>query len=360
MPNIIDYLAWRGDVPFSCAMFNDVDNLILAQFSYFPLERGKVPCDTMTIRHISALLEGHPDAFGSIDARDNCEMLRLMASGDRFGKIRVLDYCSQTDEQKESQFAGMTFLLPDGTVYVAFRGTDNTLVGWKEDFNMAFTCPVPAQTEALKHLQATCEKTSGMIRVGGHSKGGNLAVYAAAYLPERLPERILKVYSNDGPGMCEEVINSAGYQQIAGRIVSIVPEFSIIGMLMYEHSCNKVVASDAAGLMQHSAFSWQVKRRGFVELPGLQPSSLKSDDILDRWLFDMQKDERRALVEALFAALKHAELNSVEWMLANRLKTTVSILSAIRHFDHETRHLVWEKLTRLAEVALKVDATGQE
>lgn len=353
MPNIIDYLTWRGDVPFTCAPFNDVDNLILAQFSYFPLEKAGVPCDGMTIRGIASLLEGQPDAFGFIDAGSNQEMLKLMASGDRFSEIPVRGYCCETDEEKELQFAGMTFFLPDGTVYVAFRGTDNTLVGWKEDFNMAFSCPVPAQTEALIYLKAVCDTTSCLVRVGGHSKGGNLAVYAAACLPESLQDRVIQVFSNDGPGLSEEVITSPGYQRIIDRIISILPQFSIIGMLMYEHRKNKVVESLASGLMQHSAFTWQVWRAGFVELPGLTPKSLKIDEVLDRWLFDMPEDERMQLVEALFAALKQAEVNTMKELLANRLKTAVSVLSAVRHFDQDTRRLVWEKLTQLAGTAIK-------
>ena len=359
MPNIIDYLDWRGDVPFFCAGFNDVDNLILAQMSYLLPEKAQVPCDGLSVREIAALLERHPDAFGFIDAQFNQKMLKLMASGDRFGAVRVQGYRWQTDEVKELQFAGMTFLLPDATSYVAFRGTDNTLVGWKEDFNMAFSCPVPAQTEALGYLRAVCETVPGPVRVGGHSKGGNLAVYASAFLPEELQGRVLQVYSNDGPGMCQEVICSSGYQAIAGKITSILPEFSIIGMLMYEHRDNKVVASDASGLMQHSAFTWQVQRSGFVEVPGLRSTSLKIDEILDQWLFDMQEDERMELVEALYAAMKQAELKTVEGLLTHRLKTAVSILSAVRHFDHDTRHLVWEKLTRLAGAALRADKAGQ-
>lgn len=359
MPNIIDYLAWRGDVPFSCAAFNDVDNLILAQLSYLPLEKAGVPCAGLSVRDIAPLLEGHPDAFGFIDAQYNRDMLSLMASGDRFGGVQLQGYSWQTDEEKELQFAGMTFLLPDATRYVAFRGTDNTLVGWKEDFNMAFCCPVPAQTEALQYLRAACEASDGPFRVGGHSKGGNLAVYASAYLPEKLQGRVLQVYSNDGPGMCREVIDSTEYQGIAGKIISILPEFSIIGMLMYEHRVSKVVESSASGLMQHSAFTWQVRRSGFAEVPGLKSASLKIDEVLDRWLFDMQEDERMELVEALYAALKQAELKTVEGMLTHRLKTAVSVLSAVRHFDHDTRHLVWDKLTRLAEVALKGDKAAQ-
>ena len=353
MPNIIDYLTWRGDVPFSCAPFNDVDNLVLSQFSYIQLEKAGAPCDGMTIRDIASLLEAQPDAFGFIDARNSQEMLKTMASGDRFGGIPVRGYSSETDEERELQFAGMSFLLPDGTVYVAFRGTDNTLVGWKEDFNMAFSCPVPAQTEALRYLKAVCDSANCSVRVGGHSKGGNLAVYAAACLPEVLQDRLLQVFSNDGPGMSEEVIASPGYQRVSDRIISILPEFSIIGMLMCEHRNNKVVESRASGLMQHSAFTWQVRRAGFVELPGLTRKSLKIDDILDSWLFDMPEDERMQLVEALFAALKQAEVTSMQELLAKRIKTAVSVLSAVRHFDQDTRRLVWEKLTRLAGTAIK-------
>ena len=353
MPNIIDYLAWRGDVGMTCSPFNDVDNLILAEFSYLLLENADQPCEGKCIREIAPLLSEHEDAYGYIDANFNRQMLEQMASGERFGEVSVRRYRHETDEDAQKQFAAMTFFLPDETVYVAFRGTDDTLVGWKEDFNMAFTCPVPAQTEALKYLEMVCETTPCPIRVGGHSKGGNLAVYAAANLAEDLQGRILQVYSNDGPGMHEETVSSEGYQRISGKIVSILPEFSIIGMLMHQHKDYQVVSSTASGLMQHSAFTWEVMGTGFVRQPKLKPSSLKIDAVLDQWLFDMPEDERMQLVDALYSALKSAEINTVEDLLDNRLKTGFSLLFAIRHFDHETRQLVWQKLTGLLSAAIK-------
>ena len=359
MPNIIDYLTWRGDVPMTCSPFNDVDNLILSQFAYLSLEKADKPCEGLSVRELTPLLREHEDAFGFIDMDSNREMLELMAGGERFGEVLVRDYQCRTDEREEVQFAGMTFLLPDGTACVAFRGTDNTLVGWKEDFNMAFACPVPAQTEALKYLEKVCGAIAGPVRVCGHSKGGNLAVYAAACLPEETQGRVLRVYSNDGPGMSEEVSGSEGYRRIEGRIVSILPEFSIIGMLLHEHRCYKVVPSSASGLMQHSAFTWTAGRAGFVELPELRASSLKIDEILDKWLFDMPEEDRMQLVEALFSALKQAEVTTVEELLAHRVKTATSLLSAIRHFNKDTRQLVWEKLTRLAGAAIKGEAAEQ-
>ncbi len=359
MPNIIDYLAWRGDVGMTCSPFNDVDNLILAQFSYLLLEKADRPCEGLSIRAIASLLKDHADAFGFIDADSSRRLLEMMASGERFGETVVRGYRHETEEEIQKQFAAMTFFLPDGTVYAAFRGTDNSLIGWKEDFNMAFTCPVPAQTEALNYLEMVCKMTPCPVRVGGHSKGGNLAVYAAANLPEDLQGRILKVYSNDGPGMQEATVTSEGYRRISGKIVSILPEFSVIGLLMHQHRDYQVVCSAASGLMQHSAFSWEVMGADFVRLPELKPSSLKIDAVLDKWLFDMPEDERMQLVEALYAALKSAEIDSVEDLLKNRIKTGVSLLFAVRHFDHDTRQLVWEKLTRLMSAAIRGESAEQ-
>ena len=355
MSNIIDYLQWRGDIQMGHAPFNDVDNLILAEFSYLRLEMADQPCEGLRISDIAPIIKSHMEAFGYIDEENNNNrlMLELMASGKRFGDVLVREYQFQTDETSEKQFAAMTFFLPDETVYVAFRGTDSTLVGWKEDFKMAFTCPVPAQAEALNYLEMICKATPLPVRVGGHSKGGNLAVYAAANLSDKLKNRILQVYSNDGPGMNDATINSDGYKTIEGKIISILPEFSIIGMLLHQHKDYKVVSSTSKGLMQHSPFTWEVRGAGFIELPNLKRSSLQIDAILDQWLFEMPEDERMQLVEALFFAMKHAEIKTVEGLITHPVKIGISLLSAIRHFDGDTRHLVWEKLTRLAGVALK-------
>lgn len=359
MSNMIDYLVWRGDVRMTCSPFNHVDNLILSEFSYLLLEKADQPCEGKSIREIAPLLAGHPDAFGYIDADSNREMMKQMASGDRFGDVLVRQYRHETDEDTEKQFAAMTFFLPDETAYIAFRGTDDSLVGWKEDFNMAFACPVPAQTEAMKYLQRFCRETSCPVRVGGHSKGGNLAVYAAANLEEDLQGWILQVYSNDGPGMLEATVTSEGYERISGKIVSILPEFSIIGMLMHQHKDYQVVSSTSSGLMQHNPFSWEVLGTGFVQLPKLKPTSMKIDTVIDQWLFDMPEEDRMQLVDALYSALKSTEIKTVEDLLANRLKTGISLLFAIRHFNHDTRQLVWDKLTRLVSVALKGEEAEQ-
>ncbi len=352
MATMLDYLYWRGDVPFSCSPFNDVDNLILSEFSYLLLEKAMPEGGRMTVRDLHSALKDCPDAFGFIGQENNRKMLALMGEGRRFCDTEVCFYLHETDVKMQKQFAAMTFLLQDGTAFVAFRGTDNTLVGWKEDFNMAYTFPVPAQVEALVYLARAAELFPLPLRVGGHSKGGNLAVYAAAYAAVEIQDRILAVYSNDGPGMDEVTFQSLGYNNIVPRLRSIVPEFSIIGMLLHEHIKYQAVKSCASGLSQHDPFSWCVQPEGFEKAEHLKPASIRIDEILDSWLYDMTTDDRMALIEALYSLLNATKASKVEDLRGGALKNAGAILSVLRRMDGSSRHLVWEKLGGLVSVAV--------
>jgi hypothetical protein len=360
MATMLDYLYWRGDVPFSCSPFNDVDNLILSEFSYLLLEKALPEGGQMTVRALHDALKDCPDAFGFISQESNRKMLAFMGEGRRFCDAEVCFYLHETDAEIQKQFAAMTFLLPDGTAFIAFRGTDNTLVGWKEDFNMAFSCPVPAQVEALVYLLRAADLFPLPIRVGGHSKGGNLAVYAAAYAPAEIQDHILAVYSNDGPGMDDVTFQSLGYIQIVPRLRSIVPEFSVIGMLLHQHQKYQVVKSSASGLSQHDPFSWCVQREDFEDAGHLKAASIKMDEILDTWLFDMSTDDRMALIDTLYAVLNATKALTVEDLGCCKLKNAGAILSVLRHMDGSSRHLVWEKLGGLVSVAVGGGKAEQE
>ena len=360
MATMLDYLFWRGDVPFSCSPFNDVDNLILSEFTYLALEKALPENGRMTVRDLYEALKDCPDAFGFLSQENNRKMLAFMGQGQRFCNTEVCFYLAETDEVVQKQFAAVTFLLPCGTAYVAFRGTDNTLVGWKEDFNMAFSCPVPAQVEALAYLAKAADMFPLPLLVGGHSKGGNLSVYAAAYASEEVQNRILTVYSNDGPGMDEATINSQGYLKIEPRLRSIVPEFSIIGMLLHQHRQHQVIKSCASGLSQHDPFSWCVQRDAFEPAEQLKPASIRIDEILDTWLFDMSTDERMSLIEALYAVLSATKASTVEDLRGGTLKKAGAILSVLRHMDSSSRHLVLKKLGGLVSVAVSGARSEQE
>ena len=211
MANILEYLDWRGDLTLSERPFNEVDNLILAEICYLDFS-GFVPAGFQTQQvtlqaAASAYFTAHPETNMGVLVPDQIPVLvEHAAKTARFGDIRLLGYVNRIDEETQTQFSAVTMLLPDGSAYVAFRGTDDTIVGWKEDFNMAFTPEIPAQKYAAEYLrQVSAALPFRPLLVGGHSKGGNLAVYASVFCGQEVQKRILAVYNNDGPGFVPAV-----------------------------------------------------------------------------------------------------------------------------------------------------------
>lgn len=179
MANVFDYLDWRGDLTLGLVPLCDVDALVLSRLSYLPLD-GLVPPEGATVGALMRqLLTSKPPLLLPEDGR----FIPALAASQRFCEMRIMDYVNQIDLESQTQFAAITVALGDGRHFVAFRGTDGTLVGWKEDFNMAFTCPVPAQRLAAHYAASAMLRFPGEFLLGGHSKGGNLAVYAAAFCP---------------------------------------------------------------------------------------------------------------------------------------------------------------------------------
>ena len=337
MPSIIDYLYWRGDLSLRDFPFNDVDNLILSQLAYVQPECAGLAFGCWTLKDMAPALIPCAEAFGTMSLDETRRMLELMAAGARFSDAVVCRYAHSFDEECEKQFAAMTVQLDDGVTYVAFRGTDNTMVGWKEDFNMAYLPVVPAQMDALAYLLAEAAEHAGPLRVGGHSKGGNLAVYAASCAPEDVQDRILAVYSNDGPGMSDESFQSPGYRRVVPKVRSIIPDFSIVGMLLHEHEVYTVVKSCVTGLMQHDPFTWQTARDGFVTAESLSPLSARLDETLDTWMAEVPPKEREELVDCLFSVFGDTKQGFYSEMRRHMPRRALEMLFALRRASPETR-----------------------
>ena len=209
MANVFDYLKWRGDLNLEKSSFNEIDNLILSRFSYFPFDNIIKEDEVVTIKELS-------ERFEKTD-------INMLAT----------KYINKIETEQEKQFSAITVLMPDDTIYVSFRGTDNTIVGWKEDFNMSFKSHIASQISANEYLENIAEEfPKKKIRVGGHSKGGNIAIYASAFAKQEAKDRIINVYNNDGPGFCEDVIKTVEYQEIMPKTHTYIPQSSIIGRLM--------------------------------------------------------------------------------------------------------------------------------
>ena len=207
MANIFDYIDWR-DIELTKVEFNEIDNLILSRFSYFPFDKIIKENEVVTIKELSERFKKQDIRKLPILWKDDVDLFPLMGESRRFGEMLATKFINKIDLEQEKQFSAITFELPDNTIYVAYRGTDDTIVGWKEDLNMSFSLQVPAQIEAVKYLEFIASKFDNQIRVGGHSKGGNLAIYAASFCNPEVQNRIIKVYNNDGPGLLLEQISS--------------------------------------------------------------------------------------------------------------------------------------------------------
>lgn len=334
MPNMMDYLAWRGDIALDYSPFNDVDSLILASLSYltYPEPEGLLRDLALTVPPV--------DKMQFAFVHEIRAMLSAAAMTERFAGIGMRHPVAVTDQDRDMQFAAVTFDLPDGTHYVAFRGTDSTIVGWREDFNMAFESPVPAQSAAVKYLNEAAALTDGPLILGGHSKGGNLAVYAAAHADPMTQSRIRAVYSFDGPGLDDATMASEGYARIARRIRSFVPQHSVVGLLLTYHPEYTVVKSDGVGLLQHDSFTWQVLGTSFIPVTEVDVSSQLVDQTVHAWLSQVSPEKRRIFVNTIFDVLEASGANTVKELVRNIPSRLPAVLKALQQVDAETARMV--------------------
>lgn len=234
-----------------------------------------------------------PDIAQLVLAKYDVDLLKLLAENRRYRNMKLTYYVNQIENESQMQFSAVTVQISKKLHFVSYRGTDNTLVGWKEDFNMSFTCPVPAQKSAVEYLEQVASKTTGELILGGHSKGGNLAVYAAAFCKQALQGRIATVYNFDGPGFSQKVIKAEGYINICNKVTTYVPQSSIVGMLLEHEEKYTIIHSNQLGIMQHDIYSWMVERNHLVTLREITNSS----KVIDRTLKQLEaktKTDRNA------------------------------------------------------------------
>lgn len=343
MENLLDYLRWRGDLSFDQSGFTAVDGAILARLAYLPFDG--VPLGT-TLGEAAAQLLSLPEwGFSENDAL----LLTLLTDSPRFSVLRLRSFVDRLDEQ--TQFSALTVELSPEAWYISFRGTDNTLVGWKEDFNMSFVCPVPAQRLAVEYCKQIAGETDAKLLLGGHSKGGNLAVYAAAFCGEPVQRRIRTVFNFDGPGFDEQVLASDGYRRICERVQTLVPQSSVVGMLLGHEECYTIVRSNQTGILQHNLYSWELLRDDFVRLEQVDNGSRFLDATLKTWLKEMDAGQRATFVDTICDVLVQTNAKTTREMSENWLHSAISITRSVKNLDDDTRRAVTHALSLLFKSA---------
>lgn len=350
---LMDYLKWRNDVSLRAAPFNEIDNVILSYLAY--VDFGELLHEPK--RHVSIetcfkrFLEKHDPAEvreSKLFIERAPLLLEDMVRGARFRGTKVVHFREVFDKEKVQQFAALVFLLPDGTRYVSFRGTDLSITGWKEDFLMSFTAETEGAKEAVSYLNEVAACVEGDLILGGHSKGGNFAMYAAAFCDDAVKERILKVYNNDGPGFREEIVRSAAYRELLPKITNIVPQTSIIGRLLSNEAAHTVVKSTAAGIFQHDVTTWEVTKDKFVRT---EPDAFSDfvEKSLGTWLETMDDEARKSLVETVFSMIEMTEAETFVEFGENLFRNTGLIIKGFGKLPKEKRSELTAALGGLAE-----------
>jgi hypothetical protein len=304
MDHLVDYIQWMGDLPFSVLPFNEADALVLGMLSYYDLapmfpQGGK---SAVPLRESLRLLEKGPVRVMLVGRdRGFQKILDCAARSRRYGELLLRDYVDLYRQEPPLQFCAMTFCAPEFR-FIAFRGTDNSLAGWEEDFMISFTV-TEAQRLAADYA-ARAVTAAQPCYIGGHSKGGNLALYAACMLPPKDWEHVTRLFLLDGPGICPEVMDDSCLKRIDARTTKIQPAFSIVGKL-FEPAItdSRIVQSSASGFVQHSLDTWGIDHGKLLLADGPNPRSVWINDLLARWIGGISQEDRVVFVQELFDAL---------------------------------------------------------
>ncbi len=328
MANIFEYLNWRGDISFEEVGFNEVDGLLLSTFCYLsPSEKASehlpVKIASLSKKDMLSKVSRNPLDF---------DLLSKMVESARFSDCTIIDYTEITDNDAETQFAAYFLRLCEGKYAVIFRGTDHSITGWKEDFNLSFLPVIPGQLRAKEYLNMIAElhpAFEGELYICGHSKGGNLAVYSAVTCDDFLQKKITGVFNYDGPGFRNEFIKQEGYLRIVDHIHTYLPDSSIVGLMFEQEEPFEIVESTNTGIRQHEPYSWEILGGNIVRCDCRSNSSFVMDDALKNWLEIMSVEERERFVTALFGLLEESGATSLEDLVNPK-----TILSAGKHFSN--------------------------
>ena len=355
MGTMMNYLENYGKYTFQEMPMTEVDSLALCQLSYLKFDNMVPDVETDGGPVTLESLERHPDyekLFADVRyEKENRALLTAMLQGRRFRNMRLNYYVNIVEEQWETQFSAITCFLEDGMAYVAYRGTDETIVGWKEDFNMAFLSPVPGQEYSVRYLDTVADRFHGDFCIGGHSKGGNFAVYSAMNCRMDIQDRIVRIYSMDGPGFRPEVLERCNYEKIASRITKILPHSSLVGMIFQSDMYFQVVESSTFGLLQHDPYTWQVVSNHLVQVNDLYERRKNLDNVLNEWILSLNEQQLRTFVDTMYQVITASQASNLIDFTAEWRRSMNGIIAALKDVDEETREMLKEMVGSLFEIA---------
>ena len=347
--NIVDYISYYGRHTFDDKEFNEVDNLIFSMLSY--VDYSDIFRKDITIGEAGELyIEKHGDkkyVLSSIN--DGIEVLKGVYKSNRFKDIVMSNY--YYDANEKSQFSAVTFKINKRLYYVSFEGTDSLLSGWEEDCRMAYKFPVKAHLKAIDYLNRNFLLKHCDLIVGGHSKGGNLALVASMYASIIVKRKIKTIYSNDGQGLRKAQINSKFYKSIRDRYIHIIPNYSVVGLLLRNEDNYVVVKSNKKGFFSHSGLTWQVSY-DHLEKEHLSRFSKVFDDGFSKWLDKYDDEKRKMFVEEVFKLFYENDIKSIEEIKLNK-EFLITLFNTSKTLDESVKEMAKDLIKVIAKTNLE-------
>ena len=352
MKNMLDYIKEFGHVSFEERAFSEIDALVLTELEYLPLEKV-VPSDEngenfVTVKEIAEYMQEHKqelfDENPMMITDERHELSQVIVDAPRFQSLKFFGVVSEWDKDTTKQFAAVTVEVEPSVRLVVFRGTDETLIGWKEDFLMTYSPLVAAQTDAKEYLAKQASLWDGDLMISGHSKGGNLAIYAAATQVEDVQLRIVDIFCFDSPGLYRSVLETKGYQNIVPLAMRYIPQDSLVGLMLESEVPYVIVKSNATGAMQHSAITWEIEDGQFIKMEKLTKNSQLNDQTFKKWTESVSDEELELFWNVFFELLFSVGIDTVNDLYGQFMHYVQEFLKAAGNMDEEKREL----LTRIA------------
>ena len=352
MADMFEYLKWRGDISFAEKRLCEIDSIIFSMMVYVDFEA----LGLRDVGNICDLAKDYcPDNEYSsvslgliIPSKKINKLFCSAAKSRRFGGVRISDYVTKLSEEEVCQFAAATYHLPGKRMAVTFRGTDDTLIGWKEDFCLSYVDEIPAQRMAVRYLEEIAKKyPDERIYVLGHSKGGNLSLYAATKASSEVKERIVRVFCHDGPGLSYTNITSPAFAEIKRKVAVYLPQSSVIGTMFERGDKFSVVKSSAIGAVQHDPFSWELEGPTFIKLSSLSERGKKNEEQFKARMMQMSNDERREFIELFFSIVRSTGATTLSDFSGRGVKKIVLVLKNYSGLNKEQRDLMLALLLKL-------------
>lgn len=355
MINILEYVKMNLAL-FNKKAFNELDALVFSWISYYRLPKSmyKNKLSKIQLKELYNAKYFDDLLFDIFDIEKSRELLSYIAASPRYRDIEVFYYVEETSKKVEKQFSAMTFKINRNDLVVAFRGTDHSFVGWKEDLNMSFLKNIPSQLEAKKYLDKVMRNTKGRVYIVGHSKGGNLAVYASCFLKKEYNHRVAKIYNFDGPNLNKDLIDTMEYKLTKRKIKKFVPQSSVVGMCFDKTSDYQIIKSNAIGVLQHNPFSWEIANNKLKVLKDTTFDSKMFKNGVNALINNLSEDELKLFADTIYSIIDETKANTVEELMANIGQNIKIIYDASKNIDNSQKRLILKVAEMFVRESLKI------